>query len=98
MPSQSPRSSDFPDECKKCNGSGSVFTNNQLQTCPRCDGDGLEPDQDLTESQRQVLGLSGGAALGFSLGGPAGALVGGLIGAALTSTQDEDDEEELDYL
>jgi len=98
MPPKTPQGADFPDKCEKCDGSGTVFADNQLQKCPRCDGDGLEPDQDLTENQRQALGASGGAALGFSLGGPAGALVGGIIGVALTSTQENDDEEELDYL
>jgi DnaJ-class molecular chaperone len=96
MPSGPPQTSG-PDKCKKCNGSGTVLTNHQLERCPRCTGDGIEPNQELTESQRQAIGATGGAALGFSLGGPAGALVGGLIGAALTSSE-EDDEEEYDYL
>jgi len=98
MPNQPLDPADIPDECQKCDGSGTLFKKGDLQDCPRCDGTGFEPDNDLTDEQRQVLGMGGGAALGFSLGGPAGALVGGLIGAALTSTEDDEDEVESDYL
>lgn len=98
MSPQPERFPDLPDHCTKCDGNGSILKNSGVVRCPRCDGDGLEPDNELSEEQRQALGLTGGAALGFSLGGPAGAVVGGLIGAALTSTEEDDDEEEFDYL
>lgn len=95
MANQSPDPADLPDKCEKCGGSGTSFANGNVEDCSRCEGTGLEPDNDLSDDQRQVLGLGGGAALGFSLGGPAGAVVGGLIGAALTSTEDNEDEDEM---